>query len=175
MRTMAKIGVVLAVVLVGLRGLTGCGTNDPLSTLGDPNPPTLDTIFSGSGLTASGNGFSSTHQYWELFTLNFYGSNVLAPAKGLVSSLGLDATTGTSYVTIAHAGRLSTRIAGIVPTVRSGDTVVSGQVIGTFVPTGNISFQVLLNGTPVCPLSFISTNFRSQIWGFTITAGTLCI
>ncbi|NDG86150.1 MAG: hypothetical protein EBX52_14060, partial [Proteobacteria bacterium] len=106
----------------------------------------------------------------------FYGQNVLAPAKGVVSSLGLDSTTGTSFVTIAHAGRLSTRIAGIVPTVRAGDSVVSGQIIGTFVGSGLINFQVLLNGTPMCPLSFISTSFRQSIvLYFTGLGSNLCI
>ena len=165
-------------ILAGLTSFTGCGTNDPLSTLGDANPPSLDTIFSANTMSASSAGFTTGHPYWELYSLNFYGSNVLAPAKGLVSSLGLDSATGTSFVTIAHAGRLSTRIAGIVPTVRSGDMVVAGQIIGTFVNTGvgtgSISFQVLLNGTPACPLSFISPSFRSQILLFFAAAGSLC-
>jgi hypothetical protein len=171
----AKI-LVLIGILAGLTSFTGCGTNDPLSTLGGASAPLLDPIFIPGSAQFPGSGFSSGHPYWE-FTSGgfFFGGNVLAPANGLVSSMGLDSTSGSSYVTLAHAGRLATRIAGVVPTVRSGDMVIAGQVIGTFVGSGAISFQVLLNGAPVCPLSFISSSFRSQIITYFAAAASLCL
>ena len=138
--------VVMIGILAGLIGLHGCGTNDPLSILGDTNPPTLESIFANNSAAASGTGFSSAHPYWELLPSGFiYGTNVLAPAKGFVSSLGFDSATGTNFITIAHGGRLSTRISGVSATVRSGDMVVAGQLIGSFLNSGNISFQVLLS------------------------------
>ena len=171
----AKILVVIG-ILAGLTSFTGCGTNDPLSTLGSTSAPLLDPIFTPGSSSFPGSGFSSGHPYWEFTTGGFFfGGNVLAPANGMVSSLGLDSTSGTSYITVAHSGRLATRIAGIVPTVRSGDMVISGQIIGTFVGSGAISFQVMLNGSPVCPLSFISSTFRSQIFTYFLAAGSLCL
>ncbi len=163
-------------LVTAFAGGPGCGNLDPLSVFGDTDPPILGPIFTPGSTNFPGFGFSANHPYWE-FTSGgfFFGQNVLAPAKGLVSSLGLDAASGSSFVTIAHSGRLATRIAGVVPTVRSGDMIVEGQIIGTFVGTGMITFQVLLNGSAVCPLSFISPTFRSQIFSYFLAAGSLCL
>ncbi len=168
----------LLTVLFGfLLGSPGCGNVDPLSVFGDTNPPALEPIFAfGTGGPAIVvNGFTSQSPYWAFTQGFFFGGNVLAPAKGVVSSLGTDTATNSTFVTIAHSGRLATRIAGVIPTVRSGDMVVSGQIIGTFVGSGMVTLQVLLNGSAVCPLSFISQSFRSQIYPYFQVAGALCI
>ena len=154
-------------------GASGCGnaagTVDPLSLFSDSSLPQLDSITPQSyTFNALTSGFSSANPYW-VFTSSGTTGTYLAPAKGIVTSTGVTTLNGTSatYVTIAHSGRLATRIYGMNNLlVRPGDSVVSGQIIGTFVISGSVGFQVLLDGSPVCPLSFMSTTFRQNLSTF---------
>ena len=156
-------------------GIASCGnssgTVDPLSLFNDSSIPPLDSII-GSGYSfAGGQTFTNATPYWIFSTIGFSGTSYIAPAKGIVTSVGV-ATFGGNvsgpYITIAHSGRLATRIIGITPVVRKGDSVLSGQIIGTVVAYSgsSIAFQVLLDGSPVCPVSYMSSSFRSQFLGF---------
>ena len=161
-----------AMGLMMAAGLVSCGNAsgsvDPLSLFSDSSIPNLDPIISSAGVFTNGQAFTSSTPYWVLSNpIGFGGSSYIAPARGIVTSLGVGSFNGITgyYVTIAHSGRLATRYIGITPIVRQGDSVLAGQQIGTVVGySGNyVAFQVILDGNPVCPLSYLSTNFRSQI------------
>lgn len=130
----------------------GSATTDPLAIIDNPVPNLqLDSIVFGVTPTLN-TPFSSANPFW---TFASWGSVIfVSPANGMVSERGVD------YVKIFHSGRLATKISGLgIINVRDGDYVVSGQSVGTF-STVPIQFQVLLDGTPVCPLSFMSQAFR---------------
>ncbi len=184
MKTRMKKGFGVAALLLAMTGLSSCGgagVVDPLSLFSGGTPPQLDPIVQGisGGGIITGSGFTSSSPYW-VFTavVNFGGLAYLAPADGIVVGSGPISTGGISgmAVTIGHSGRLATRFIGIQPVVRIGDSVLRGQNIGTVVGfnANQIAFQVLLDGTPVCPLTFLSANFRNQINNFYGFAGFLC-
>lgn len=171
----------LLLSMTGLSSCGGAGVVDPLSLFAAGSPPQLDPIVSGltGGVFTNGTPFSSSTPYWQFTAVNFGGLAYLAPADGIVIGSGPISTGGISgvAVTIGHAGKLATRFIGIQPTVRIGDSVLRGQPIGTLVSFGGgnqIAFQVLLDGSPVCPLTFLSANFRSQMANYFATAGFLC-
>ncbi len=171
----------LGMLLVSLATLNSCGNAggsvDPLSLFNDSSIPEIQPIVQNFGVFNGGTAtpFSASNPFWILnsLTAGFGGASYIAPARGIVTSSGVGSFNGVSgfTLTIAHSGRLATRYIGITPVVRTGDSVVAGQVIGTMVGfnVGNnqIAFQVLLDGAPVCPLSFLSSSFRAQIgsWG----------
>lgn len=151
--------------------LAGCGTGgnaiDPLQLMED-SIPNLQNMQTGSwsGNTITG-PFTSSTPYWTFATTGF--SIFLSPANGYVSEVGGGA------IKIIHSGRFATRMVGLgLINVRSGDYVFSGQNIGTFATTGFITFQVLLDGSPVCPLSFMSTTFRQSFIAITGFNNTIC-
>ena len=154
-------------------GLSGCGTGyDPLDIL-DNSIPSLGPIVAGgaysSYLTQT---FSSSNPYWLFSTgfSGFYGGGYLAPARGIVSALGTTTISGVSgfYVTILHSGRMMTSIYGLqTPSMRVGDSVASGQVIGTFYSGSQVAFQVLLDGSAVCPLSYMNAEGRAGLSSWT--------
>ena len=165
-----KQGFLLKAVL--FLALAGCG-----SSTGNVNPvdlfdasnssPALDTIIpQNTAFTSLVSGFSSANPYWIFSAGSFYGGSYLAPATGYVSSTGTCAlgTSTVTCMTIIHSGLLATRVYGIQTIlVRPGDSVVGGQIIGTYVNSGQVGFQVLYNNTAVCPLSYVSTAFRTLL------------
>lgn len=165
----------LIALYLSMGGLVGCGAGlDPMTLFENPLPE-LDAIVAGTGINA---GFTSQsqayfpgHLYWE-FNTGFGGFGLnqpfYAPANGIVSAVGVDAETGGNFVQIAHSGRLATKVVGVqLTTVRQGDSVAKGAAIGTYSPFSTfVRFQVLLDGTPVCPLSFMSQTFRTNMGGF---------
>jgi len=168
-------------LLLSIVSLNGCGNAggsvDPLSLFNDSSIPEIQPIVANFGVfTTTASPFTSSSPFWTLnaFGGAFSGASYLAPARGIVTSSGVGSFHGITgfAITIAHSGRLATRFIGINPVVRTGDSVVAGQLIGTIVgfnPT-QVAFQVLLDGAPVCPLSFISSSFRAQLSGWSFGA-----
>ena len=178
-RIFRVLGLVLMVVGVNACG-SATGSVDPLSLFNDSSIPSLEPIFSGASFTTTSGFYTSATPYW-VFQNNgaWTGGSYLSAAKGIVTSTGTGSFNGISgyAVTIAHSGRLATRFVGITPIVRSGDSVLAGQVIGSIIgfsySANQVAFQVLLDGVPVCPLSYVSSNFRAQLNTF-FSAGYLC-
>jgi hypothetical protein len=171
----------LLLSMTGLSSCGGAGVVDPLSLFSAGTPPQLDPIVAGlnAGTFVGSAGYTSAAPFWTFQTAtNFGGLAYLAPADGIVIGSGPISTGGISgmAVTIGHAGKLATRFIGVQPTVRIGDSVLRGQTIGTLVgfTTNQVAFQVLLDGTPVCPLTFLSANFRNQVVNYYGLAGFLC-
>lgn len=159
---------VIVGILLGL-SFAGCGNgNDPLQMMDNPLPPLNSitaTSFSNGYLQGS---FNANTPYW-VFTSSFASAaaNYTAPASGMISEIGVSYLPGVQgyYVTIVHSGRLSSRILGLQnpSNMRIGDPVLTGQVISSYFNTGFVGFQVLLDGVPVCPLSYLSSQFRSGL------------
>lgn len=136
--------------------MTGCGQAgvDPLSLLQVPFPA-LNSIVSGvtpSLLTV----YSSSNPNWRFAA---WGAiSFVSPAAGVVSLQGAD--NDGNFVLITHSGRVATKISGLATVlVRSGDSVFSGQQVGVFA-NAPITFTVYLDRQPVCPLTFMSQEFR---------------
>jgi hypothetical protein len=148
--------------------LVSCGNMnnsvDNLEILNSTNLPTLNS-FAASGLTKDnfGPSFSSATPYWVFTTGGAGYGSYFAPARGIVTEIGVSSiSSGSSYVTIVHSARLATRVHGLqLINNRPGDSVLAGASVGTFF-SGSIAFQVLLDGSPVCPLSFLSESFRKS-------------
>jgi murein DD-endopeptidase MepM/ murein hydrolase activator NlpD len=167
-------------MILSLNALSACGNAggsvDPLSLFNDSSIPELQPIVQSFGVFNNGQAFTSASPFWRLTgaQIGFGGGSYVAPARGIVTSSGIGSFNGITgfALTIAHSGRLATRYIGITPVVRTGDSVVAGQVIGTIVAfnSNDVAFQVLLDGSPVCPLSFLSSSFRSQISGWSLGA-----
>jgi hypothetical protein len=181
MKTIKKLMSVMATLFLAV-SVTSCGsasgTVDPLSLFNDSSIPQLDPIINSGYAFTSGQAFSANSPYWVFTNGSAFGQSYVAPAKGIVTSIGTATFGGITgpYITIVHSGRLATRIIGISPFVRSGDSVISGQQIGTVVAYGlsSIAFQVLLDGTPVCPISYLSTAFRTQFLPYFSSVNSLC-
>jgi hypothetical protein len=150
--------------------LVSCGNAnnslDNIEILNSTNFPTIGS-FASSPAYGTGNSFSSSSPY-IVFTNTGFGS-YLAPARGIVSEFGISNLPGfgsSYYVTMIHSGRLATKVHGLQSTlnIRPGDVVQTGSIIGTFFSSSNVALQVLLDGTPVCPLSFLSPTLRQQIF-----------
>jgi len=170
---------ILGITMIGAQGCGNSAVNiDPLTLFSDSSIPALDSILPvSSAYTALALPFSSANPYWTFNTGSFYGTTTVAPASGIVTEVGTAAINGASvsYVTIAHSGRLSTRIYGVNNlTARPGDSVVRGQTMGSFITIGlgYVGLQVLLDGAPICPLSFISSQFRALLYNTAFLAGT---
>lgn len=169
----------VAGILLGL-SVSGCGNVnvDPLQLMDNPLPP-LNSITAQSGAISTyvQGTFNANTPYW-VFSTGFGGfaQAYTAPAAGQITELGV-ASVGNAqgyFVTIVHSGRLSTRIYGLQqPSVlRIGDYVVAGQVIASYFTSSTVGFQVMLDGTPVCPFSYLSSQFRSSL--YTYNASQLC-
>jgi hypothetical protein len=147
--------------------LASCGSNtDNIDILNSTNFPAIGS-FASTPTYGSGTGYSSLNPY-ILFNTAGFGSYI-SPARGIVSEFGisnLPGFSGTYFLTIIHSGRVATRVHGLQPTlnVRPGDAVLAGSIIGTFLSTSQVAFQVLLDGAPVCPLSFLNSSMRQQIF-----------
>ena len=155
-------------------GLFACGNSatstatdiTPLSILNATTTPQLSGILStntyGSGFVS---GFTVNNPYW-IFNATSFNGNYIAPAAGLVTDIGVAQLNGTSvtYVTIVHSGHLASRVYGMqVTQVRSNDIVLQGSIIGSYLNSGSVGFQVLWDNTPVCPLSYMTSAFRTQL------------
>jgi murein DD-endopeptidase MepM/ murein hydrolase activator NlpD len=124
----------------------------------NPNPYTGSTLQS---------GFTSSNPYW-VFNANSFGTAgyYIAPANGYVSRIDIAQLNGVSvtYVTLIHSGSIATRVYGMqVVNVRQGDTVLQGSIIGQYLNSGQVAFQVLYNNTAVCPLSYMTNAFRTSL------------
>jgi hypothetical protein len=158
---------VMGIVLAGILG--GCGQNvDPLDLNGIPQ---LNSITAQTGALNSyvQGTYTASNPYW-VFNTSFAGfaGSYVAPAQGIVSEIGVANLAGIQgyFITIL-SGRISTRIYGIQqPTIRVGDYVFSGQNIAVFYASSAVGFQVMLDGTPVCPLSYLSTQFRASLYSY---------
>ena len=138
-------------------------SSQAFAQLNSPGFPVLEK-FASNGAFNSGMPFTDETPYWA-FNGDVYG-NAIAPAKGIVASVEVSKLVpGTTSITLMHTDRLSSKIAGISGvTVRAGDFVAAGQIIGIFVPSSSIVFQTLLDSNPICPLSFVSSNFRKSLF-----------
>ena len=144
--------------------MMSCGANtDNLDILNSTYLPTI-TTFTTSGAYTSGAQYTTSTPYW-IFNTSSYG-NYIAPARGIIGEIGSSSIIpGTSFVTIIHSGRVATRVHGVqILSVRSGDAVVASSTVGTFVTSTQIAFQVFLDGSSVCPLSFVSSTLRSGLF-----------
>ena len=93
------------------------------------------------------------------------GTQVCAAANGTVYTVYEDETMGMTVV-IRHEGDYTTRYASLSEqvSVKAGDNVTAGQVIGTVGNTAllesgigeHVHFSVSCNGTPVNPKDFLS-------------------
>ena len=145
--------------------LVSCGMNtDNIDVLNSTNIPTLGP-FTSSGMVSGnlGTGFTTSTPYWIFSSAIAYGS-YFAPARGIVTEVGSSTlSSGASFITIVHSSRLATVVHGLqLINVRPGDAVLEGSSVGSFLGGSSIAFQVLLDGTPVCPLSFLSATLRSS-------------
>lgn len=166
----------IAATALGVTGffLGGCGTGvDPIAVaVGNGTIPQLGPISLTGGFAGNlTNGFTSNTPYWTFNFVSFAG-NYVAPADGVVAQVGFTTINGTqtNFITLVHTGgRLATRFYGVQSiVVRVGDSVFVGQTIGTFYQANGVYFQVLLDGNPVCPLSFLSSAARQSYTSWTI-------
>ncbi|MBS1960533.1 MAG: peptidoglycan DD-metalloendopeptidase family protein [Bdellovibrionales bacterium] len=167
-RGVKKLFSILALSSIAL--LTSCGQGqDLLGTVAYNNGtfPQLGRI-STSVPTLSGQ-YTAANPYWGINSFFSYGGgNYLAPAAGVVTSVGIGqiGNIQTNFITIAHSGRFATRIYNVsVVNVRVGDYVGKEQVIGSFFNSVTAYFQVLVDGESKCPLSFLDDAYRAQIAG----------
>ncbi len=148
--------------------ISGCGSSstDPLTVLGSAPFPQLNSITSGNTYNTLYSAYTQANPYWTFATGVWTSINYLAPANGVVSQVGA-ASSGGNYVVMLHSGRLATKLVGLsLVQVRSGDTVTAGQTIGEFTSLYGVQFYVLVDGAPVCPLSYLSPAFRQTLVGF---------
>ena len=148
-----KINILGLALIFGL--FTACGTagTDPLSLMDNPFPP-LNNIITGVSFPALTVPYTAGNPSWS-FAGGFASFSYVAPANGIISE------AGPNYVVILHSGRMATKITGLaIVTVRSGDTVLASQVVGSFA-SSLVQFSVFIDGVPVCPLSYMSPAFRA--------------
>jgi len=163
-----------AMVLLGI-SLVGCGQSvDPIKAVARDTFAPLSYFSSNAGTFAGvlTQPFNPSAPFWSFGAgvSIFNGGTYLSPADGTVTQLGLTTinSTQTNFVSIVHTSRLATRFYGLQQiTVRQGDFVFQGQAVGIFIGTGTITFQVLLDGNPVCPLSFMGDAFRATFQSLT--------
>jgi murein DD-endopeptidase MepM/ murein hydrolase activator NlpD len=90
-----------------------------------------------------------------------FGDSVYAAADGTVSETGYTSTLG-NYVLIRHKGSLSTKYMHMSRiSVRKGDVLKQGGVIGAMGSTGrstgpHLHFEVLAHGVPVDPKPYLN-------------------
>jgi hypothetical protein len=163
MRREASLFVGLVIV-----GLLGCGQGtDPLTLAGDPTniSPGLSLPLPSSVSITSFTPYGQSGT--DGFTLTYYSAvqgqaiAVDTPGTGLVSAVD---TAGAS-VTILHNYHVSSRVTGITPSVVLGTYVTSNQQIGVVSNINSqIRFSVYVNGTAVCPLSYLSPSARQKMY-----------
>jgi murein DD-endopeptidase MepM/ murein hydrolase activator NlpD len=131
---------------------------EPTATLGDPSQ-SLASSFSlplaNSATTFS--GFSTASDGFDFGS--FVGTQVRAPANGLV--VGVD--TSAQTVTLLHNVRVFTRIRGVTSSVQVGNYLAAGTQIGTVGTSSVLRFSVIVDGALTCPLSFLNSAARTQL------------
>lgn len=173
MKTSIRSSLKAFLVLTSVFAISACGSG---SSTANVNPvdlfdasttaPSLDAIIpanSNFNTTLPVQGFTTANPRFIFSSVSFYGGSYLAPGAGIVTDVGATTLNGVTltYVRILHTGLLSTIVYGIqLPNVRPGDGVVSGQIIGNYVSSGQVGFEVRVRDQPVCPLSYLSTAFR---------------
>ena len=91
-----------------------------------------------------------------------YGTDILAAADGVVTSVLYNDGGYGWYIVVYHGDGISTLYAHMSTTIATvGQTVKQGQVIGLVGMTGaatgpHIHFEVRENGTPVDPLGYVN-------------------
>jgi murein DD-endopeptidase MepM/ murein hydrolase activator NlpD len=160
--------------------ISGCGSgNEPFSMLQDPSgvpglsiPLPVNTFASVTGFGAqsayTGGGITDG---FEFNYTTFSGQpNVTAPGPGTVTQIDPNLDAGLYAVTIFHNAHLTSRVSRIsAVTVRTGDFVNTGEVIGTLglytvistLPRVRLAVYVD-GGAATCPLSYLTATARAQ-------------
>jgi murein DD-endopeptidase MepM/ murein hydrolase activator NlpD len=127
-----------------------------------PNPTGVITQGFGPSTLAfepSFAGFSHFHTGVDVAAPQ--GTPILAADDGVVALVGMGTTGYGNYVVLAHAGGVTTLYGHLLAaTVKQGDRIKQGQVIGLEGSTGNstgphVHFEVRINSQPVNPLSYL--------------------
>ena len=161
-------------VLIGVTvGLAACGQgNEPMSALGNTSVIPVGTMdlplasqLGGGGQILLSQPYSSSTPYFTLNGFTGLGLTVVpvrAPATGMVSNVVI----GQS-ITILVTPRVSVQISNVNTSVEPGNYVTQDQQIGNAATlTGVMTFAVFVDGTAVCPLSFLSGAARSQLLSY---------
>ncbi len=158
----------LMVFLLAL-GILGCGQgNEPIASLGDASQslgPGLQLPMSSSGYSYFSTliPYSSSSPYWGLRgTFTGTAVPIVAPASGLV----LFADTASQTVTILHNPYIESKLVGVVPSgITAGTYVLAGAQVGTVSNSAQyVEFFVIVNGSSVCPLSYLTSSARQQLY-----------
>lgn len=155
---------VLVLALLALQ--FGCAGTDPWYGVGDVTATPQVTLPASFAPTT---GHSSSNSGWLMSPT--IGTLLAAPAAGLVSAVTQGTTANTVSVTLYHNARISTRISEIQSSVRPGDYYAAGASVGT-ATGGSMRFEVLVEGTSVCPYSFLTAASKSVVGG--AAGSTLC-
>jgi hypothetical protein len=152
---------------LSLFGLASCGTGtDPTTLLGDP------AVLPEMGLPLSTSVITTITPYGAgidgfQFMPNAISQPVAAPVGGTIVDLNTTLNEGYYAVTIMSSPRMVVRVSRLAPTysVRVGDVVSAGQLIGTTSSTAAVAVQVTawLDGVLVCPYSYFTQDARTQI------------
>ncbi len=150
--------------------------NGIMYSTGDPYSTNISSGFGNRNAPTA--GASTNHQAVDISGNNMDGAiNIVSVADGTVIAVNTGCVRGDAlcggglgnYVKIQHNDGTVTRY-GHMHTVyvSNGDKIKQGQVIGLMGSTGtstgvHLDFQILVNGTPVNPLNYISaTNPRNS-------------
>jgi murein DD-endopeptidase MepM/ murein hydrolase activator NlpD len=137
-----------------------------------PNPTGVITQGFGPsslGFEPSFAGFAHFHTGVDVASPQ--GTPILAADDGVVALVGSGTTGYGNYVVIAHAGGVTTLYGHLLAaTVRQGDRLSQGQVIGLEGSTGNstgphVHFEVRVNGLPIDPLPYLPPGAPSTFRG----------
>lgn len=135
--------------------------------------PATTTITSNFGTRAKPTaGASTNHQAIDIGGGVEGVTNIIAASDGTVIAVNTGCVKGGSacggglgnYVKIKHSDGTITRYGHMFSvSVKNGATVRQGQVIGKMGSTGvstgvHLDFQVIVNGTPVNPLNYVSAS-----------------
>lgn len=144
--------------------------------IGNPSAMKISSPFGYRNISLA--GASTNHKAIDISgggVDNFH--NIIAAADGEVIAINTGCVAGDNscggslgnYVKIQHKDGTVTRYGHLYSvSVSTGDEVKQGQVIGKMGNTGNstgvhLDFQVLVNGTPVNPINYVSvSNPRPQ-------------
>ncbi|GEM_PF-1175050 len=152
-------------------GLLGCGSNqDPMGNLlGNPSlmPFGMMNLPLGSSMTGVVlNGpYTQASPYFSLTGSGFsLQTQIYAPISGLVvENLG-------TKVKILYNARVSVVLGGFSSSTFAGVYVPQGSVVGTVASLGApVTFEIDVDGKPVCPLSFLSTQAKASLYSYSFS------
>jgi len=155
-----------------LFGMFGCAANlDPLGDLlgnpatmpfGQMNLP-LSASVASVGLSAP---YRSGTPYFRLTGMG-YQTQVFAPIDGLVVQ-----NMGTT-LKILYNARVSVVLGGFLSSAVAGVRVFRGAAVGTVssMSSQQVTFEVDVDGVPVCPLGFLNSQALSQLYSYTFSGG----